>query len=64
MSDYSTELARISCPYCGEAIEVVIDMSVESQEYVEDCSVCCRPITLIASITDGEAEVIARHEND
>jgi hypothetical protein len=64
MSDYSTEIAGISCPYCGEQIQVVIDMSVENQEYIEDCSVCCRPILMVASVTDGAVEVIARHEND
>jgi endogenous inhibitor of DNA gyrase (YacG/DUF329 family) len=64
MSDYSTEVADIFCPYCGESIEVVIDMSVESQEYIEDCSVCCRPITLTAWVADGAVQVNARHEND
>lgn len=34
----------ISCPYCGEAITVLIDGSVPHQEYIEDCQVCCRPI--------------------
>lgn len=32
------------CPYCGEPITLVIDCSVSSQSYVEDCQVCCRPI--------------------
>jgi len=32
------------CPYCGEQISMVLDMSVRSQTYVEDCEVCCRPI--------------------
>ena len=30
------------CPYCGEPIEVLVDSSVESQHYIEDCQVCCR----------------------
>ena len=64
MPDYSTETIRVHCPYCGESIEVVIDMSIENQEYIEDCSVCCRPIMMIASVVDGEAHLIARHEND
>ena len=64
MSDYSTEIVPVSCPYCGETIEVVIDLSVENQEYIEDCSVCCRPITLTASVVEGEAQIIARHENE
>ena len=34
----------IQCPYCWESIGVLIDCSVEAQEYIEDCRVCCRPI--------------------
>jgi hypothetical protein len=36
----------ITCPYCWEIIEVALDLSVEEQQYVEDCSVCCRPIMI------------------
>jgi len=32
------------CPNCGEQISMVLDTSVRSQTYVEDCEVCCRPI--------------------
>jgi len=32
------------CPYCGEHISMVLDTSVRSQTYIEDCEVCCRPI--------------------
>ncbi|MDX1587654.1 MAG: CPXCG motif-containing cysteine-rich protein [Oleiphilaceae bacterium] len=35
---------NIQCPYCWESIEVLVDPSVEQQAYIEDCSVCCRPI--------------------
>ena len=41
---FTTESEIISCPYCGENIEIIIDGSVESQKYTEDCSVCCQPI--------------------
>ena len=34
----------VSCPYCGELNVIVVDESAgESQEYVEDCQVCCQP---------------------
>jgi len=34
----------LSCPYCGEAVELGIDEGGGiSQAYVEDCPVCCRP---------------------
>lgn len=36
--------ATVQCPYCNEAVEVVLDPGGGAeQEYVEDCQVCCRP---------------------
>jgi hypothetical protein len=35
---------RVQCPYCGEPIALQVDDSAGEQDYVEDCSVCCRPI--------------------
>ena len=61
----STELVEIQCPYCGETIEIVVDGSVESQSYIEDCSVCCRPITLTVMVDeDGVASVEAASEDE
>lgn len=34
------------CPYCWEQITMLLDTSVQGQTYVEDCEVCCRPITI------------------
>lgn len=60
---------NVQCPYCWEKIDVVIDMSVDQQSYVEDCFVCCRPIQFHISVdtnTEGEreAQVIAHHEDE
>ena len=39
----------MECPYCGEWVTIFIDPSGgESQTYVEDCPVCCRPWTVHA----------------
>ena len=55
----------VQCPYCWETIEVVVDCSVEEQEYTEDCSVCCRPIILTVITADGELQSIdARSEDE
>lgn len=43
----------ISCPYCGEFIDLLIDKSAGSQHYVEDCQVCCRPIEIGIQINVG-----------
>jgi len=55
----------IGCPYCGEAISILVDDSPEEQQYVEDCQVCCRPIVLDVKVgPDGDVAVIARSENE
>lgn len=55
----------ISCPYCGESIDVVIEVLDESQEYIEDCQVCCRPIVFnIDTAFDGSTSVSVHSEND
>ena len=40
------------CPYCGEQISMVLDLSVRGQTYVEDCEVCCNPIEISYSVED------------
>jgi len=55
----------IDCPYCGESIEILLDASIPRQQYIEDCQVCCRPITLTVDVDDdGEPQVRATSEND
>jgi hypothetical protein len=48
------QFETITCPYCWEPIEITLDLSVETQQQVEDCSVCCRPIVVRYSAVDGE----------
>ncbi|WP_266170476.1 CPXCG motif-containing cysteine-rich protein [Dyella subtropica] len=56
---------HIHCPYCGEAFEILIDSSVESQQYIEDCQVCCCPIVLTVTIDeDGTLQVRAATEDE
>jgi hypothetical protein len=42
-----SQSAEIQCPYCGEEVVVIVDCSVGRQVYIEDCSVCCRPIVIM-----------------
>jgi cysteine-rich CPXCG protein len=46
--------AEVSCPYCGEVITLLLDLSVEEQSYIEDCSVCCQPMTVSYRAAEGE----------
>ncbi|MDZ4805635.1 MAG: CPXCG motif-containing cysteine-rich protein [Candidatus Eisenbacteria bacterium] len=46
------------CAYCGEPNETTVDLTGgETQEYVEDCRVCCQPNNLYVTgrISSGEA---------
>ncbi|MBC7690993.1 MAG: CPXCG motif-containing cysteine-rich protein [Methylotenera sp.] len=44
----------IQCPFCGETITVFADCSISRQTYIEDCSVCCRPIQIEVNCEEGE----------
>jgi hypothetical protein len=56
----------VSCPYCGEEIELAIDPGGGAvQEYVEDCAVCCRPLQLRVNWdADGAAYIEAGTDDD
>ena len=54
----------IQCPYCGECIDVLIDDSIDEQRYIEDCQVCCRPISIAVTLRHGIPQVIASGENE
>jgi hypothetical protein len=56
---------HVRCPYCGEDFETHIDTSAGSQLYVEDCHVCCRPISFRTLIDhDGNLMSIELHRDD
>ena len=49
------EPVLIQCPYCGESFETTVDLSAGSQQYIEDCAICCRPIEIALRVgDDGE----------
>ncbi|MBC2608092.1 CPXCG motif-containing cysteine-rich protein [Pelagicoccus albus] len=48
---------NVPCPYCGETVGIVVDCTLGSQNFVEDCQVCCRPIEYTILI-DEEGELI------
>lgn len=55
----------VQCPYCWEMIEVVIDPSEPEQDYIEDCSVCCRPIHFHVRVDEAGGVIVeALHEED
>lgn len=57
------------CPYCGESFETSLDPSVQHQEYIEDCQVCCSPIIFDVVISfdsddNVDAQVQLRRDNE
>lgn len=46
------ETQAYDCPYCGEVVDTLLDLSGGDQQYIEDCPVCCRPIVFDLR-TDG-----------
>ncbi len=58
------EVRRISCPHCGEPIEILVDGSALSQDYIEDCSVCCRPISFTVTIEEDKIFLQVFQENE
>lgn len=60
LGDGSADLeASVVCPYCAESSEIALDPgSGESQQYVEDCPVCCQPWQVTVRYgSDGAASV-------
>ena len=47
------------CPYCGEPIELIIDLSAGSADYIEDCEVCCRPMRIFVSMSGDHLDGVS-----
>jgi ribosomal protein S27E len=48
----------ITCPHCGEDFEVSFDPSEGDAEFIIDCEVCCRPMTVHVSVRSGEIDSV------
>lgn len=58
--------AEVCCPYCGEQVTITLDPTGgASQDYVEDCEVCCRPWRILVSFDpDGFPDVSVTAADD
>ena len=52
------------CPYCGEAVEALLDLSGGDQRYIEDCAVCCRPIVFDLRTDGADWQLDVLREDD
>lgn len=63
----TTELLQavtLDCPYCGGAIDTVLDLSAGGQDYIEDCQVCCRPMVIHYALDHAGGLAELRAERD
>lgn len=58
------DLTSYTCPHCGESIDLGVDPSAgPTQQFVQDCSVCCNPNVLTIHFDrDGQVSVEVRAE--
>ena len=45
---------EVECPYCGELFPITVDTSQGPHTMIEDCTICCRPISIILECEPGE----------
>lgn len=55
MFDHGEIEAFFHCPYCGEQISMLLDLTAGGQSYIEDCEVCCQPIRLRYALEVGSS---------
>jgi len=62
----SAEERNLSCPYCGEQVEISVEETgPASEQYVEDCPICCRPWDVrVSRGTEGESDVVLLRNDD
>ncbi len=53
-----------TCPHCWETINLTLDLSVPEQSYVEDCPVCCKPMLVSYTASDGDVASLSVESAD
>jgi len=46
----------VTCPYCGEEIELYLEPDIQG-DLVQDCEVCCNPWLIRVFTDEGERNV-------
>jgi hypothetical protein len=59
----SLDTVTVQCPYCWEYIQIEVEPGPEPQNFIQDCSVCCRPIALEVSEGENGVEVNANRSD-
>ena len=53
----------VTCPYCGEAVEIYLEPDVTGS-FVQDCEVCCNPWRVRVVGRDEDRRVDIRRDDD
>jgi endogenous inhibitor of DNA gyrase (YacG/DUF329 family) len=56
------ETFTVTCPYCGESVEIYVEADVHGT-LVQDCEVCCNPWLVQVSV-DGEERSVSVNRAD
>lgn len=64
--EINEDMASVQCLYCGEMIDIELDpdLSSESQAFIEDCQVCCRPIEFRLIYEGENARLLVTRDDD
>jgi hypothetical protein len=54
--DEVDDVFRVTCPYCGEEVEIYVEPDVRGS-FVQDCEVCCNPWRVSVSRDEGDRYV-------
>ncbi len=49
----------VAAPYCGELSDIQVDVAGVDEDYVEDCTVCCRPMLLHVTRDENGLPVVS-----
>jgi len=52
------ESLSIQCPHCGESLDIAMDVIEGGAEFIVDCEICCRPLTVTVRMRAGEIEEV------
>lgn len=59
------EFVDLGCPYCNETFGTSVDLSAGTCAYIEDCQVCCQPISISVAVSaSGALETVTADRLD
>ena len=53
------EFLPITCPHCGEVFDIACGSSEGDSEFITDCEVCCRPMTVTVRVRPSGGESVS-----